>query len=135
MKLTYDVTEEIYEEAICYQMKLHNSQRRQVIRYWALNIGFFAVAIYYFIVTKDYPLWRRIYPFGMAAILLGLSTWRRTNLPKRAKSALKRYIRQGVLEEDLSEGIRWWRRTERSAARQGKAGRKFHRQPLPGSWI
>ena len=99
MKITYDVTEEIYEEAICYQMKLHNSQRWQVIRYWGLNIGFFAVAIFFFVTRTGYPLWRRLYPLGMAVILLGLSTWRRVDLPKRAKSALKRYVRQGVLEE------------------------------------
>ena len=101
MRIRYEVTEEIYAEAVCYQMKLNNARPLQQIRYWGLNMLFAAAAIYFFIDRTGYAMWLRLMPAAMAAVLIGFSTWRRTNLPARARGAVRRYVRSGVLDKDF----------------------------------
>lgn len=99
MRLNYNITEELYAQVIEYQMRLHNSQRSQVLKYWISNILFCGFAVYFLAARPDYAWWLRLMPLGMAAILLALSTYKRVNLPKRARAALKRYMKSGTLEE------------------------------------
>lgn len=99
MRLNYSITEEIYAEVIEYQMKLHNGQKSRVIKYWVSNLIFLGLAAYFFIVRIEYPWWLRLMPMGMAVILLVITTYNRVNIPKRARAALRRYVRTGVLEE------------------------------------
>lgn len=99
MKLTYVVTEDIYAEAIRYQRQLQNSQSSSQLRFWGMNLVFAAAAVWFFLVRTAYPMWLRILPLLMAAALIALSAWRRSASPARVKGILRRYIRQGALEE------------------------------------
>ena len=99
MKLTYVVTEDVYAEAIRYQRQLQNRQPAAQVRFWGLNLAFTAAAVWFFIVRKDYAIWLRLMPLLMAAVLIGLSAWRRSSGEARAKGILRQYIRQGALEE------------------------------------
>lgn len=99
MRLNYTITEEIYAEVIAYQMRLHNNQKSQILKYFVSNILFCGFAVYFLVTRTDYAWWVRLMPVVMAAILLALSTHKRVNLPGRARAALKRYMRDGTLEE------------------------------------
>lgn len=99
MRLNFTITEDIYAEVIEYQMRLHNNQRKEVLKYWISNIVFCAVALYFLIDRTEYSWQVRLGPVAMALILFIMSTYKRTNLPKRARSALKRYIKSGTLEQ------------------------------------
>ena len=101
MRLRYEVTEEIYTQAVRYQMELHNSRPLQQVRYWGLNVVFTAGAVYFFLARSDYAMWLRLLPLLMAFLLVGFSTWNRVNLPARARSAVRRYIKTGILEKDF----------------------------------
>jgi len=98
MRLNYNITEELYAEVIAYQMRLHNNQKSQILKYWISNVLFCGFALYFMIVRTEYAWWLRLMPLLMAAVLLVLSTHKRVNLPKRAKAALKRYMRDKTLE-------------------------------------
>lgn len=99
MRLNYSITEEIYAEVIEYQMKLHNGQKSQVIKYWVSNLIFLGLAVYFLVVRIEYPWWLRLTPMGMAAILMVITTYNRVSIPKRARAVLRRYMRTGILEE------------------------------------
>lgn len=99
MRLNYNITEDIYAEVIEYQMKLHNNQRSQVMKYWISNLLFLGLAVYFLVARTEYSWWLRLLPMGMAAILFAMTTFKRVNLPKRARAALKRYLKSGTLAE------------------------------------
>ena len=101
MKLTYQVTEEIYAQVIEYQMKLNFSRPVQKIKYIGLNLVFGAFAVYFAVDRSAYSVWIRFAPLLMALILFALSTWKRTNLSKRAGQTLKRLIASNTLEKEF----------------------------------
>lgn len=99
MKLNYNITEELYAEVIEYQMRLHIRSRGQVLKYWLSNLLFCGMALYFLVARVDYSWGMRIMPLIMALILLGISTYRRMNVPGRARAALKSFMKDGTLAE------------------------------------
>lgn len=99
MKLNYNITEELYAEVIEYQMRLRIKSRGQVLKYWISNLMFCGVALYFLIARVDYSWGMRVMPLAMALILLGISTYRRMNVPRRARAALRSFMRDGTLAE------------------------------------
>ncbi len=97
MKLVYKVDENMYAEAVEYQMNIRYRQPSQVLVYLATSIGFTVLALYFAVTRGEYSWWIRLAPVAMALIVFGLQTYRRTNLPARAKSSTKRMLRQKML--------------------------------------
>lgn len=99
MKLTYTITQEHYEDVIAFQLRLQRSKRKSLIQYVLTNAVFVILAVYFLITHPESSLWSRLGVLGMAAVMLLLTTDKRSCSPGKVRRTYKRYVRLKLIQE------------------------------------
>ena len=98
MKLTYDITQKHYEDVIAFQLRLQRSKRKSLVQYIITNALFVILAIYFLIDHPESALWVKLGVLAMAAVLLIVTTDKRSCSPGKVRRTYKNYVRLKLIQ-------------------------------------
>ncbi len=99
MKLNYTITQKNYEDVIAFQLRLQRSRRKSLIQYIITNGIFIILAVYFLIAHPESAWWVRIGVLAMAAVLLIVTTDKRSCSSGKIHRTYKNYVRLKLIQE------------------------------------
>lgn len=99
MKLNYFITQKNYEDVIAFQLRLQRSKRKSLIQYIITNGIFIILGVYFLIAHPESAWWVRLGVLAMAAVLLIITTDKRSCSPRKVHRTYKNYVRLNMIQE------------------------------------
>lgn len=99
MRLDYEITQKNYEDVIAFQLRLQRSKRKSLVQYIITNAIFIFLAVYFLIAHPGSSLWVKLGVLAMAAVLLIITTDKRSCSPGKIHRTYKNYVRLKLIHE------------------------------------